>query len=135
MVTQAAIIGRWEGTYRARTVERDGRFRLIVEERGDSLTGTLELLGVASAQRNSPLSASPTSASDTVRVNLPTITLDGVRARMKSSSYWDPGCGCALSLDLTGFIVADTLSGYFDAIGTAVTATERGGRWRGVRVR
>jgi hypothetical protein len=135
MMTPAAVVGRWEGTYRARTVERDGRFLLIVEERGDSLAGTLELLGVASAQRSSPLSASPTAASDTIRVNLPSITIDGVRARFRSSSYWDPGCGCALSLDLTGFVVADTLAGYFDAIGTALTATERGGRWKGVRVR
>ena len=41
---------------------------------------------------------------------------------------------CALRLDITGFLVADTLGGYYDAIGTALTPTGDG-RWRAVRVR
>ena len=129
------LAGLWEGTYRARTVDRDGRFRLSIEQRGDSLGGWLELLGVASEQLRAPLAASGTGVADIVRVEIPSIVLDGVRARLHSASYFDPGCGCALTLDLTGFMVADTLAGFFDATGTAVTGEERGGRWRTVRVR
>jgi hypothetical protein len=70
-----------------------------------------------------------------VHVDIPSVAIDGVRARLHSDRYVDPGCGCALTLELTGFMVGDTLAGFFDAIGTAVTASERGGRWRTVRVR
>jgi hypothetical protein len=129
------LAGLWEGTYRARTVERDGRFRISFEQRGDSVTGWLELLGVAMAQLRSPLGVTTPSAADIIRVELESVALDGVAARMRSVSYRDPGCGCALTLHLTGFVVADTIGGYFDAIGTAVTVPERGGRWRAVRVR
>jgi len=128
----ATITGRWEGTYRASTVARDGRFRMLVEPHGDSLAGWLDLVGI----RVEPGRAVSSGASgDSVRVPLPTITIDGVRARFQSASYWDPGCGCALRLDITGFVVGDTIAGYFDTMGTALMASERGGRWRAVRVR
>ena len=128
------IAGRWEGTYRARTVDRDGRFRLFVEPQGDSLAGWLDLVGIV-VEPGRAVSASAGTSGDSVRVPIPTITIDGVRARFQSASYWDPGCGCSLRLDITGFVVADTLGGYFDTIGTALMAPERGGRWRAVRVR
>ena len=134
-LSATGLTGLWEGTYRARTVDRDGRFRLQIEQRGDSLSGWLELLGVASEQLRAPLSTGGTGVADVVRVEIPRVTIDGVRARLHSASYVDPGCGCALTLELTGFMVADTLAGFFDATGTAVTAAERGGRWRTVRVR
>jgi hypothetical protein len=134
-ISAARVVGLWEGTYRARTVDRDGRFRINLEQRSDSLAGWLELLGVAQEQLRAPLGSRPTADADIVRVNFATITLDGTRMRMHSATYLDPGCGCALTLDLTGYLVADTLSGYFDATGTAVTAPERGGQWRVVRTR
>jgi hypothetical protein len=134
MLSVERLAGRWEGTYRARTVDRDGSFRLELEQRGESLTGWLDLNGVM-AEPGRAIRTPTTPGGDTVRVTLASVTIDGIRARIRSNSYVDPGCGCALTLDLTGFVVADTLSGYFDAIGTAVTAPERGGRWRAVRVR
>ena len=130
----ATITGRWEGTYRARTVDRDGRFRMMVESQGDSLTGWLDLVGIV-VEPGRAVSAGSGASSDSVRVTIPTITIDGVRARFQSATYWDPGCGCSLRLDITGFVVADTLGGYFDTVGTALMAAERGGRWRAVRVR
>ena len=135
VMAPARLAGLWEGTYRARTVARDGRVRVNFEQRGDSLVGWLELLGIAAEQLRAPLAVPAARAADVVRVELPTITLDGTQVRMHSAGDWDPGCGCTLTLDLTGFVVGDTLSGYFDAIGTAVTAPERGGRWQTVRVR
>ncbi len=134
-ITAERLTGLWEGTYRARTVDRDGRFRLNISQRGDSLGGWLELLGVASEQLRAPMAVGGSGVADIVHVELATVVLDGVRARLHSATYVDPGCGCALALDLTGFMVADTLAGFFDAIGTGVTAPERGGRWRTVRVR
>ena len=134
MISAERLSGLWEGTYRARTVDRDGRFRLKIEQRGDSLGGWLELLGVASEQLRAPLATGGNGVADVVHVDIPSVVIDGVRARIHSASYVDPGCGCALTLELTGFMVADTLAGFFDATGTAVTAAERGGRWKTVRV-
>ena len=134
LLAPGLIIGRWEGTYWARTIDRDGRFRLFVESQGDSLAGWLDLVGIEVGEGRA-VSAGAGARGDSVRVAIPTITIDGVRARFRSASYWDPGCGCSLRLDITGFVVADTLGGYFDTFGTPLMATERGGRWRAVRVR
>jgi hypothetical protein len=133
VVTPALLAGQWVGTYRSQTVDRDGKLRLIIEQRGDSLAGWLDLIGVP-AEPGRAVPAAPAAGGDSVRVPIPSITLDGVRARFHSASYWDPGCGCALRLEVTGFIVADTLGGYYHAIGTALMATGEG-RWRAVRVR
>ncbi len=132
-ISPAALVGQWMGTYRAQSVDRDGKFRLVIEQHGDSLAGWLDLVGVPAEPGRAVVTAR-SSSGDSVRVGIPTITVDGVRARFRSASYWDPGCGCALRLDITGFMVADTLAGYYDAVGTALMATGDG-RWRAVRVR
>ena len=133
IISPALITGQWVGTYRAASVERDGKFRMIVEQRGDSLGGWLDLIGVP-PEPGRAVRAAPAAGGDSVRVPIPSITQDGVRARFHSASYWDPGCGCALRLELTGFVVADTLKGYFHAIGTALMAPGEGS-WRAVRAR
>jgi hypothetical protein len=133
VVSPALLTGQWLGTYRAKTVDRDGKFRLVVEQHGDSLAGWLDLVGIP-AEPGRAASAASSAGGDSVRVGIPTITMDGVRAHFRSVSYWDPGCGCALRLEITGFLVADTLAGFYDAVGTALMATGDG-RWRAVRVR
>ena len=133
LVTSPLLVGQWVGTYRAQSVGRDGKFRLVVEERGDSLRGWLDLIGVP-PEPGRAVSAQRPAGGDSIRVDIPNITLDGLRARFHSNSYWDPGCGCALKLEITGFVVADTLAGYYDAVGTALMAPGEG-RWRAVRVR
>ena len=133
VVSPSLLTGQWLGAYRAQSVGRDGKFRLVVEQRGDSLAGWLDLVGVPSEPGRAVSAARP-AGGDSVRVEIPRITLDGVRARFHSASYWDPGCGCALRLEITGFVTADTLAGYYEAIGTALMATGDG-RWRAVRVR
>ena len=133
VISPALLTGQWLGTYRAASVARDGKFRLIVEQRGDSLGGWLDLVGVP-PEPGRAVRATPAAGGDSVRVPIPSITQDGVRARFQSASYWDPGCGCALKLEITGFVVADTLSGYFHSTGTALMAPGEGS-WRAVRVR
>jgi hypothetical protein len=133
VVSPASLTGQWVGTYRAQSVGRDGRFRLVVEQQGDSLAGWLDLVGIP-AEPGRAVSAPRPAGGDSVRVGIPRITLEGTRARLHSASYWDPGCGCALRLEITGFVVADTLAGYYDAVGTALMAPGEG-RWRAVRVR
>ena len=132
VISPALLTGQWVGTYRAASVDRDGTFRLIVEQRGDSLGGWLDLIGVPAEPGRAVRPAG--AGGDSVRVAIPSITRDGVRARFHSASYWDPGCGCALKLEITGFVVADTLRGYFHSIGTALMAPGEGS-WRAVRVR
>jgi hypothetical protein len=132
VISPALITGQWVGTYRAASVDRDGKFRMIVEQRGDSLGGWLDLVGVP-PEPGRAVRAAP-AGGDSVRVPIPSITQDGVRARFHSASYWDPGCGCALKLEITGFVVADTLKGYFHSTGTALMAPGEGS-WRAVRVR
>ena len=132
VISPALITGQWVGTYRAASVDRDGKFRLVVEQRGDSLGGWLDLIGVP-AEPGRAVRAAP-GTGDSVHVEIPSITSEGLRARFHSASYWDPGCGCALKLEITGFVVADTLKGYFHSIGTALMAPGEGS-WRAVRVR
>jgi hypothetical protein len=47
--------------------------------------------------------------------------------------YWDPGCGCTVTLTFSGSLAGDTLRGRFRAEAAATQVPDTRTRWRVVR--
>jgi hypothetical protein len=127
-----------------RHVRRDGTLRFVLAAApGRSASDgpapdSLYLGGVPVADgRWDPLPAGAdgtAAATKTVALRLTVVTADrdGTVA-LAAEPYWDPGCGCTVTLSFTGRLAGDTLAGRFRAAAAATQVPDTRTRWRVVR--
>jgi hypothetical protein len=141
---QPALQGTWAGDYAGATYRRSGALTLVIGPQ-HAAEDSLYLGGVPTHDpRWDPpptrrsTAERPAGGGDDgtmtvgLRLTRRAVSPDGSVA-FAAEPYWDPGCGCTVTLTFTGHLAADTLRGRFHARAAATQVPDTRTRWRVVR--